>query len=268
MKQTLKTVLGPRGSERLFSTAQAVAGLAKAIVNAPFVDIAYLGETVRKMRGVAPRSCLMCGYRGHFLAFGSPPRWDARCPKCNSLERHRLLYLALENGFALPHNCEVLHFAPEPAVTKFIKPKATKYVTADISGAGVDLALDITKLAVPDASYDVIVCNHVLEHVDDHLALSEMYRALRPGGRLYAMTPVCEGWDKTYENPSVDGAHLREVHFGQCDHVRFYGSDIRERIAAAGFVLEEFTAEGSIVIDHGLWRGEKVFICTKPPRAT
>jgi len=250
--------------QRAGSMLRASAGLAIILRNIPTLDLWYLARVTTAMRGGHPRHCPICGFRGYFRAFGSPPRYDAECPKCRSLERHRLLFLAMETTYPIQPGSALLHFAPEPAVQAFVRSRVSKYVTTDIIGSHVDLNLNIEKIALPDASYDVIVCSHVLEHVDDYFALAEMYRVLRPGGSLYVMAPVIEGWERTYENDAIDTPHLREIYFGQIDHVRFYGSDIRKRIADAGFEFSEFTAEGAIVVDHGLWRGEKIFVCLKP----
>jgi SAM-dependent methyltransferase len=99
--------------------------------------------------------------------------------------------------------------------------------------------------------------------VDDRKALAEIHRILKPGGVALIMLPVIEGWAATYENPLVTGAEDRKRHYGQSDHVRYYGADVRDRICAAGFGLEEFTAEGEDVLIYALARGEKVFVATR-----
>ena len=223
----------------------------------------YIGRVVSSLRGILPRECSICGYKGRFRAFGIPPRLDAMCPECKSLERHRLLSLLVTERPNIVTG-KVLHFAPEPSVTRFVKPLAGSYITADVDGRRADLALDIENMSsVEEHSFDLIVCSHVLEHVDDGRALREMHRILRPGGTALLMTPVIEGWAKTYENPSVTSREGRVAHFGQSDHVRYYGSDLRDRITSAGFMLEEFTAEEPKVLRYGLRRGEKVFIARK-----
>ena len=94
--------------------------------------------------------------------------------------------------------------------------------------------LDIQAIAVPDASYDCVVCSHVLEHADDAKALCEIYRVLKPGGVALIMLPVIEGWATTYENPAVTSPEDRKKrHYGQADHVRYYGADMRNRIMGA-----------------------------------
>lgn len=220
----------------------------------------------RHAAGVHPRTCPLCGYHGAFTAYGFPFRFDAQCARCGSLERHRLVKLVLERTGVIGPGHSVLHFAPEPQLTEAIRALAGTYTTADLMRPRVDLRLDIERLDLPDACFDRIVCCQVLEHVDDRRALAEMFRVLRPGGAALLNTPVIEGWDRTYENPEVDGPEMRLLHFGQADHVRYYGRDIRDRIAAAGFTLQEFGSEEPDVLRFGLWRGERIFLAWKPMR--
>ncbi len=144
-----------------------------------------------------------------------------------------------------------------------LKTRVGAYCSADITLGRADLVLNIESIVEPDASYDCVVCSHVLEHVDDAKALREIHRVLRPGGVALIMLPVIEGWAKTYETPSAVTAEQRKRHYGQADHLRYYGADVRERIRSAGFVLEEFTAEGEDVLTYSLARGEKVFIARR-----
>jgi len=216
-------------------------------------------------KGLHPRICPLCGYQGAFSAFGQPPRYDARCGGCSSLERHRLfaLWMDREDPFGPTHR--VLHFAPEVQVSARIRAAVGTYDTADLSGRRpVTHRINIEDTGLPDAAYDRIICSHVLEHVDDARALAEMFRMLAPGGIAILMTPIVEGWAKTYENPAITLPSERLVHFGQSDHVRVYGRDFRDRIRAAGFSLTEFTAVEPDVLTYGLWRGETLFIATRP----
>ncbi len=159
---------------------------------------------------------------------------------------------------------DVLHFAPESCVTSFIKPLASRYVTADVEAGRADIVLDIEEMDLPPSSLGVVICSHVLEHVDDRRALSELYRVLRPGGLCILLTPIIEGWDTTFENAAINRPEDRSVYFGQFDHVRYYGADLRARIGAAGFALSEFTAVEPFVTRHGLIRGEKLFLAERP----
>ena len=132
-----------------------------------------------------------------------------------------------------------------------------------VSWLRADRVLDIEALEVADESYDVVICNHVLEHVDDRAALSELYRVLRPGGRLVCTFPIIEGWDETYEDDAITGDRERVMHFGQYDHRRIYGRDVRGRIEDAGFELVEHTSVEPDIMRYGLQRGKKVFVGLK-----
>lgn len=217
-----------------------------------------------KLFGVYPRECNICGHVGKMLAFGQPPRFDARCRKCGSLERHRLQAMWLRLNPRVMKDKRVLHFAPESVISQVLRPEAASYIGADLDGKRAETALNMESIDLDDASMDLIVCNHVLEHVNDAKALREFYRVLASGGVALLMFPLIEGWNSTYENPSVRTPKERTLHFGQWDHVRFYGHDVRERIRSAGFELTEFTAEEPEVKRLGLSRGEKIFIATKP----
>ena len=210
------------------------------------------------------RICNVCGYRGRFRAAGKPRRIDARCPQCGSAERYRLLALWLDRHGGFLREAHVLHFAPEAGLAAMLKTRIGRYESADIAPGRADRVLDIEAIAAPDASYDCVVCSHVLEHVDDAKALGEIYRVLKPAGTALIMLPVIEGWAATYENPQVTSPEDRKRHYGQSDHVRYYGADVRMRMRAPGFRLEEFTAEGPDVLTYALQRGEKVFVATKP----
>lgn len=213
--------------------------------------------------GYMPRNCPLCGYYGSFTPFGFPPRIDAMCAKCGSLERHRMYSLLLEQNPLISKNHKTIHFAPENGLRDLIGGLSGEYVTADLRGKNVNLKLNIENLELEGECFDRIVCNQVMEHVDDVKMLSELHRILRPRGIAFLNTLVCEGWEKTYENPKVQTPRERTLHFAQSDHVRFYGRDIRDRLAAPGFQVEEFVAEEPDVSKYGLWRGERIFICHK-----
>lgn len=222
----------------------------------------YVPATLSKFVGVTPRECPICGHKGRFRGAGDPPVWDSRCPKCGSFERHRLLVLYLLRHAALA-NGQIVHFAPEPCVARVLKQQAASYVGADLFQPGVDRALDLQDLDLPDRSVDLFICSHLLEHVpDDRKALAELRRCTRAGGAVLIMVPIVEGWKETYENPEAASAddRTRELHFGQFDHVRMYGADLRDRIRGAGFDLAEFTATPEECIRYGLQRGETVFV--------
>ena len=107
------------------------------------------------------------------------------------------------------------------------------------------------------------VCSHVLEHVNDAKALPELHRILKPQGVLIAMVPIVEGCDQTYEDENINTGTLRELHFGQNDHLRIYGADFSQRLKDAGFQVSTRTAFGKQAVKYGLTMGDKVFICRK-----
>ena len=226
--------------------------------------LAYFGHVLVMLRGTRRCACPCCGHSGRFGAFGHPPRYDARCPRCGSLERHRLIALALRRRAIDVEHRDVLHFAPEPAVTRLVEPLARSYVTADIDARGVDLAIDMQATGLGDQTFDVIIASGVLEHVpDDERALRECRRLLRPGGVLVALVPVVESWATTYEDAAITTGKDRVHHFGQQDHLRMYGRDVRDRFRDTGFEVGEFAASPIDGIELGLARGEKIFLLAR-----
>ena len=163
------------------------------------------------------------------------------CPKCLSLERHRLLWLYLKEKtdfFSAP--LKVLHFAPEqPFLKRFRTLKNLDYTTADLDSPIADLHLDVTDINQPSDTYDVVICNHVLEHVNDaNKAFSEIKRILKPGGWAILLVPINPDVD-TFEDPSITDPKERERLFGQYDHVRQFGRDYAEVLRRAGFKVTE-----------------------------
>lgn len=225
-------------------------------------SVKHILVVFRAVRSVHKRSCPICGYHGYFRAFGRPLRSDARCKRCESLERHRHFWLWFQRNTGELQE-PILHFAAEPPLERKLRKLFANYRTADLFDRA-DLNLNIEAIELSTASINTIICNHVLEHVNDRLALSEIYRVLADGGLLICSTPIIEGWGNTYENPEVASAADRLLHFGQEDHVRYYGKDFRDRLKDAGFTnVQEITAQGQDVLDYGLVRGEKFFLCRK-----
>ena len=157
----------------------------------------------------------------------------------------------------------VWHFAAEPWVRGWFEERGADYVTADLNDL-FELQLDITAMDLADASFDMVMANHVLEHVDDKAALAEMFRILRPGGQAVITVPMIEGWDVTHEDPALVTEAERRRHYGDPTHLRFYGRDVRERIRGPGFGLSEYVAVEPDVSTHALHRGERIFVGRKP----
>ncbi len=178
-----------------------------------------------------------------FLPYGyENPRENVLSPSTLSLERHRLLWLYLqqETNF-FTESLKVLHFAPEQAFHKrFKKLKNITYTTTDLNSPLAQVKADICNLPFDDNSYDVILCNHVLEHIpDDTKAMQELYRVLKPEGWGIFQIPQDLNRDMTFEDDSITDKKERARIFGQYDHVRIYGRDYFEKLRSIGFKVEE-----------------------------
>lgn len=216
------------------------------------------------------RYCPIC--RSHvrrFRQFGQPPRADAQCPVCGSLERHRLLWVFLRSRTDLFDGApkRILHVAPEPVVANRLQrlPRVD-YLSADLEAPAM-VRMDITDIAYPDGSFDVIFCSHVLEHVeDDRLAMRELRRVLAPAGWAILLVPISP--DPTFEDPTVRDPEERVRLFGQHDHVRKYGPDFEDRLRATGWRVRRVAATDLLQADErvrtGIAADESVFHCTHP----
>lgn len=174
-----------------------------------------------------------------FLPYGyGKQRENALSPGTLSLERHRQMWLYLQNEtdfFAKNH--KVLHIAPEQEfLRKFKKMKNLDYISADLYSPIVDVKADILDLPFEDESFDIVFCNHVLEHIeDDKKAMSELFRVMKKGGWGIFQVPMKNSLEKTYEDFTITDPKERQKHFGQYDHVRWYGMDYFDRLKRVGF---------------------------------
>ena len=177
-----------------------------------------------------------------FLPYGyGKQRENALSPGTLSLERHRQMWLYLQNETDFfTKNYKVLHIAPEQEfLRKFKKMKNLDYTSADLFSPIVDVKADILDLPFEDESFDVIFCNHVLEHIeDDRKAMSELYRVMKKGGWGILQVPMKNSLEKTYEDFTITDPKERQKNFGQYDHVRWYGMDYFDRLKSVGFDAE------------------------------
>jgi predicted SAM-dependent methyltransferase len=158
----------------------------------------------------------------------------------------------------------ILHFAPEKAVMRRMRGDPL-YETADLAQPGMTHKVDITDTKLPDASYDITIANHVLEHIaDDHKAMRELFRLSKPGGFGVLSVPINPTRQTTYENAAVTSAVGRKAHFSAPDHVRFYGRDFMDRLAKVGFQVEIFREAPEAEIEIGLLRDEWLYNARKP----
>jgi len=184
-----------------------------------------------------------------FLPYGyGTQRNNVLSPSTLSLERHRLLWLYLQNETDFfSAEKKILHFAPEQAFLKrFRQLKNLDYTTTDLLSPIADVKADICDLPFENNSYDIILCNHVLEHIpDDTKAMQELYRVLKPGGYGIFQIPQDLNRDVTFEDDSITDKKERAEIFGQYDHVRIYGRDYFDKLRSIGFKVEEvdYTAQ-------------------------
>ena len=202
----------------------------------PIMGLAYKG------RG---RECPVCGSRyRRFMPYGYvTSREDALCPHCLALERHRMIWLWLSECSDL-FECRprLLHIAPEVSLMRHFKRlyRGTKnYITADLESPLADMHFDIQHIPLEDCSVDVVICNHLMEHIeDDRQAMRELQRILRPGGWGIVLVPEDRSRATTFEDDTITDAKERTRIFGQYDHRRIYGRDYDSRLAEAGFRVE------------------------------
>ena len=207
-----------------------------------------------------------------FLPYGyGQQRPNVLSPSTLSLERHRLLWLFLKNETAFFHKpLKVLHMAPEQCfLSLFKKMKHLDYTTADLYSPIVDVKADILDLPFNDNEFDIVFCNHVLEHIeDDSKAMKELFRVMKPGGMGIFQVPQELAREKTYEDSNIKTPEDRAKHFGQYDHVRIYGKDYFNRLRKAGFKVDEVdyskTLSPELVEKYCLAKGEILPVCFKP----
>jgi SAM-dependent methyltransferase len=206
-----------------------------------------------------------------FMPYGyGKQRNNVLSPSTLSLERHRLLWLYLKNETDFfSTKLKVLHFAPEQAFYKrFRKMTNLDYVTTDLNSPLADVKADICNLPFSDNEFDVILCNHVLEHIpDDTKAMQELYRVLKVGGMAILQIPQDLKREKTFEDNTITDKKERAKIFGQYDHVRIYGKDYFNKLRSIGFKVDEvdYTSQFSKkdITKYSLAKGEIIPICHK-----
>ncbi|MFT4524216.1 MAG: SAM-dependent methyltransferase [Bacteroidia bacterium] len=244
-------------------------------------------KSLRKARNKGDKyECPLCGFQAErFLPIGldmpvirkmqivGAGLRDGGCASCGSTDRERLIYRYFdkENGLmANASSMSVLHIAPEKNLTvKLLEKKFKEYACGDLHTPGYHYAdhvknMNVLSLPFEDNHFDVVLCNHVLEHIiPDHEAMTSIFRVLKPGGQALLQVPISLNTEETFEDDSITDPKEREVVFGQFDHVRVYGQDYAQRLSKAGFEVlkEDLSGESE---RYGLSKDELLYIAIKP----
>lgn len=217
-------------------------------------------------------SCPVCHAKfSKFVPYGRlEPRDNALCPNCLALERHRLMYLYLKqktNFFSA--KLKVLHVAPEYCfINRFEKMKNLDYITADIESPLAKVKMDLHHIPFEDNTFDVVFCNHVLEHVEDDIqCMREMRRVLKPTGWAIMQSPQDWSLATTFEDKTITDPKERERLFKQDDHFRIYGRDYNKRLEQGGWNVTEDAFGVNMPPDQikrfALPNDEVIYLCRK-----
>lgn len=211
---------------------------------------------------------------GYFVFEGRPDG----CPQCSSFSRERFVLLALDSGLIhLPMpGGRILHIAPTERHLRERFRQQHEYLAGDLApgfyGNLPILKVDLTAIDRNPklAGVDLLYASHVLEHIpNDGKALNAIYNTLRPSGEAWFLVPLRAG--TTIEEDYPLSSREREKRFGQWDHVRYYGSDIRERFSRVGFEVQVIDASClplKKVERAGIQFDEKIFVCKRPMAST
>ena len=198
------------------------------------------------------------------------PRENAIAPDSLSLERHRLMWLFLKNKTNFfTDNLKFLHIAPEYCFIKIFKGmKNLDYLTADLISPWADVKMDVHDIPFEENTFDVVICNHVLEHVDDaDKVMKEFYRVMKPGGWGIFQVPIDYNNSVTIEDRSVTDPRERERLYWQSDHLRLFGRDYGDKLTAAGFKVTKSNfineIDPKLVERYALDKNEIVYYCQK-----
>ena len=265
-------------------------GRCRSVVRNLYHGAALRSRGRRVMSYCAPwyfhKECPFCGMRLHQFedggirapvlsdtnCIGGGYRSNVTCPGCCSTDRERLIYLYLQLCSPLfSQGLTVLHVAPEPRLERRLSTqRKLKYLTADLSAPHVMIWIDLVETGLRSNMFDVIICNHVLEHIcDDRKAMCELLRLLKPGGWAILQVPLSQSLTNTLEDPRVTDPKERLRRYGQEDHVRIYAaSDYWARLEKAGFAVSMWSAVRefgeAFIRRYGLIRNEDLYVCYKP----
>lgn len=209
--------------------------------------------------------------RSHIIGGGWRKNWQ--CPECGCVDRVRWVYYVLCNHtdiFERP--CNILHFAPEAAISQRIleAQPASAYFPVDIAPGNGICRVDMTAIPFSDGTFDYVIANHVLEHIiEEEKALSELKRVIKLDGSIILSFPICADRN-TYEDRAIVNPEERLKAYGQEDHVRLYGRDYLERIKSFGFDVSVYTPKECCTMDeverYGFIEDDVSLVCRRSKR--
>ena len=206
-----------------------------------------------------------------FLPGGVITRFNAQCPRCGSLERHRLLWLYLQSKTDFfSSSLSVLDVAPSYFQQQQFKSQTNlNYISVDLTAPWVMMKIDLAFIPFPNDYFDCVICYHVLEHIpNDRQAMREIFRTLKPGGWAILQSPIDQTRTTTFEDPKAVTPKDRLRLFGQNDHFRIYGQDYSKRLEEVGFQVKIDSFVQNFPEDdinkYGILREEILFVCFKP----
>jgi hypothetical protein len=196
------------------------------------------------------------------------------CPVCKATSRDRLVWLYLHDKLKTAEFLSILHIAPEKQLSYLLrKIKNADYRCGDINPSRYQYYapaeyIDLCAIKYNANTFDLVICNHVLEHIpDDRKAMEEIFRVLKPGGSAILQVPVSMVLDHTYEDPTMISESQRAKAYGQKDHVRIYGKDYPERLKEAGFEVKKISTAGNHAVGRlkkiSIDKKEILFVCYK-----
>lgn len=209
-----------------------------------------------------------------FEIVGAGYRQADFCPVCKASYRQRFQYLFFQEMRVLSKEEKMLHIAPEECFSNIFREKlGNKYFSGDLEPERYSyytraIKVDLTQIDFPSESFDILICNHVLEHITDDLkAMREIFRILKPNGMALIQVPISLKLSSTYEDSGIISPDERLVKFGQKDHVRIYAKDFKERLKKAGFQVKTYNTKEfdnykhfeKLALDHR----ETLFVCLK-----
>jgi len=194
------------------------------------------------------------------------------CSKCFSLSRHRIIADYIKSNENLD-NKVLGHFAAEECLENYIKKNFNLniYNCFDYHPVGKNFIpvkntvfLDIENVDEKHFDfYDIIICNHVLEHVDFFKAIQCLKKMIKKGGSIFLTFPIIDNWDKNYTNPKVKSDYDRTLHFQQFDHLQLFGKEIENNLETDGFKLSKVIPFGEKTVTQGIHQGETLFVLKK-----